>query len=250
MERTGIKCYSTSEEDTLIGEFTKLLKECPIPDDQLLSNLGLFLASKNLARIKFMDLIYQKIINVHGVVFDLGTRWGQNLALFAALRGIYEPFNRHRKVVGFDTFSGFPSVDEKDGSSDLMKAGNVSCTEDYEHYLEKIMNCHEQHNPASQVKKFELVKGDACAEVQRYLSHNPETIVSLAYFDFDIYQPTYDCLMAIKDRLTKGSVLAFDELCDHDSPGETAAVCEVFGLRNVRLQRVSYASRVSYLVME
>ena len=44
---------------------------------------------------------------------DFGTRWGNNMALFSIFRGMYEPFNRHRKIIGFDTFSGFPSINEK-----------------------------------------------------------------------------------------------------------------------------------------
>jgi hypothetical protein len=72
----------------------------------------------------------------------------------------------------------------------------------------------------------------------------------LAYFDFDLYKPTKECLEAIKPRLTKGSVVAFDELNDPDSPGETLALMEVFGLENITLKRYPYASRVSYFIVE
>jgi len=250
MEITGIMSYANDDEKGLNQHFTSLLKSCPIPEDQLLSNLGLFLTSKNLARIKFMDFIYQKIINVHGVVFDLGTRWGQNMAIFAALRGIYEPFNRHRKIVGFDTFSGFPALHENDGKSELMEEGNVSCTEDYQQYLHQVMDCQEQGNPASHIKKYEIISGDASLSVLEYLESNPETVISLAYFDFDIYKPTRDCLALVKNRLTKGSIVAFDELCDHDSPGETVALDEIFGIGSVRLKRLPFASRVSYMEIE
>ena len=48
----------------------------------------------------------------------------------------------------------------------------------------------------------------------------------------------------------KGSIVGFDELNDPDSPGETRALMEVFGLNNVRLRRFPHASRVSYFVVE
>ena len=83
-----------------------------------------------------------------------------------------------------------------------------------------------------------------------YLSRNPETIIALAYFDFDVYEPTKICLEAIKPRLVKGSVLGFDELNDPDSPGETLALMEVFGLNNIKLKRFPYTSRTSYFVVE
>jgi hypothetical protein len=243
--------YRSEKEEVIRNVFAKLFRQCPIPDDGILQNLGLFLSSKNLSRILFMDHIYRQIVDVHGVVFEFGTRWGPNLATFSALRGIYEPFNRIRKIVGFDTFEGFPGITDKDNKDcSAMREGGLACTENYAEYLEKIMEYHEEDNPVSHIKKFEIRVGDATCEIEKYLKEFPETIVSLAYFDFDIYEPTKKCLEAIKDRVVKGSVLAFDELCDHDSPGETLALQDVFGLRNIRLKRFPYNSRTSYFIVE
>jgi hypothetical protein len=113
-----------------------------------------------------------------------------------------------------------------------------------------VLEFHEQENPISHLKKFELRPGDATVEIERYLEDHPETIVALAYFDFDIYEPTKKCLAAIKSRLVKGSVVGFDELNDADAPGETVALQEVFGLNNVRLQRSPRTSRTSFFVVE
>lgn len=248
--KTGIKSHTNSNEDSERRKLTKMLKNSPIPDDQVLSNLGLYLSSKDLSRILFMNFIYKKVINLQGVIFDFGTRWGQNLALFSAFRGIYEPFNRHKKIVGFDTFTGFPSINKKDGTSSLMKKGNIAVTNNYEAHLNKIMESHEALNPVSHIKKFELWRGDATIEIEKYFKKFPETIVALAYFDFDIYEPTKKCLEVIKPHLVKGSLLAFDELNDHDSPGETIALAEVFGLNNIKLRRFPYTSRISYFVVE
>ena len=88
----------------------------------------------------------------------------------------------------------------------------MSVTEGYATYLEKVLQVHEQVNPLGHIKKFELCEGDATLEVPRYLTAHPETIVALAYFDFDLYEPTKACLEAIRPRLSKGSVLVFDEL--------------------------------------
>lgn len=250
MDIDGIKSQESTEEQNNRMRLARLLQTCPIPDNQILSNLGLFLGSKNLSRILFLNHIYKKIIDTQGVVIDFGTRWGQNMAVFSALRGMYEPFNRHRKIIGFDTFSGFPAVDPKDGSSDLMKAGNVTVSDGYCSYLGNIMECHENENPLSHINKHQIVVGDASKSILSYLDMNPHTIIALVYFDFDIYQPTKDCLLAIKDRLFKGSVIGFDELNDSDSPGETAALMETIGLNKIRLKRYRYASRVSYFVYE
>ena len=60
-----------------------------IPPNELLNNLGLFINRQNLSRILFMHELYQKIINVHGIVAEFGVRFGQNRALFSNLTKKY-----------------------------------------------------------------------------------------------------------------------------------------------------------------
>src|ERR1041385_9014921 len=245
----AIVLSSSSEKDAQ-REFTQMLKSAPLPDDELLPNLGLFLTSKAFARLLFFYEIYQKIVHHHGIIVEFGVRWGQTLSILSALRGSLEPFNRHRKIVGFDTFAGFKGFSDKDGKKCESKDGSFSVAPDYESYLAKILGLQEALNPLSHLKRFELVKGDATETVPRYLKEHPETIVSLAIFDFDIYQPTKAVLHAIKPHLCKGSILVFDELCDDIFPGETVALNEVLGLNNVRGQRLPMTARVSYLEVE
>lgn len=249
-ESCGIQTWESGAEQDARARLAGMLRESPIPEPQLLSNLGLFLESKNLARLLFMDFLFRQIVDVQGVVMEFGTRWGQNAALFSALRGIHDPFNRHRKIVAFDTFDGFPEIAEQDGNADLMTRGNLATTRNYREYLEGVLELHEELNPLSHIRKFELCAGDANTEVPLYLAEHPETIIALAYFDFDLYEPTRRCLEAIAPRLTRGSVVGFDELNDPDSPGETLALMETFGLRNVRIQRFPQVSRASYFVVE
>ena len=156
--KEGDKEFSNNQEQDARLKLANLLEECKIPKPEILSNLGLFLNSKNLSRILFMNYIYQKIIDVQGVVFDLGTRWGQNMSLFSSFRGIYEPYNRHRKIIGFDTFQGFVEITPEDGESNLMNPGNVTVSPNYENYLNEIMECHEQDNPLSHIKKFSIIR--------------------------------------------------------------------------------------------
>lgn len=250
MKKIGVNNFESKEEKITRNKMLDLFKNNPVPDDQKLSNLGLFLNSKDLSRILFMDFLYKKSIEVQGVVMDFGTRWGQNASIFSALRGIYEPFNRHKKVVAFDTFAGFPSIHEKDGSSIMMEKGYVTVTDKYEDYLENVLQCQEDDAPLSHINKHEIVVGDAVQKIEEYLQENPHTIISLAYFDFDLYEPTKRCLELIKPRLVKGSVIGFDELNDPDSPGETLALMEVFGLNNIKLKRHPNTSRVSYFIVE
>lgn len=229
-------------------DLAQALLNSPIPPDQLLANLGLFIDAKALSRLLFLDHLYRQILEVPGEIMDFGTRWGQNAAIFTSLRGIYEPFNRHRRIVCFDTFSGFPSLSSHDGSSVLMVEGQLATSPDYELELRRVLDIQEALNPLGHLKKYAVVSGDATETVPRYFDQNPHSVVALAYFDFDLYQPTLTGLKNIRDRLTRGSILAFDELNDVDSPGETVALREVFGTHEVSLRRLPITSRTAYFV--
>jgi hypothetical protein len=195
-----------------------------------------------------MDFLYKQILDIQGIIIEFGCRWGQNLSLFSALRGIYEPFNRLRKIVGFDTFSGLHNTTRVDGRK--MKAGSYSVTPDYKKYLTKLLSLQEQESPQAYIKKHEIIQGDAPKKVSQYLNNNPETIIALVYFDMDIYKPTYNCLKKIKPYLTIGSIIGFDELNDHACPGETLALKEFFGLDQFSVRRFPFNSRTSYLVID
>ncbi|MGV3523532.1 MAG: crotonobetainyl-CoA--carnitine CoA-transferase [Candidatus Sericytochromatia bacterium] len=241
---------SSQSEAEAQKAFQQLLANNPLPPDEVLANLGLFLSSKTLSRLLFFYELYQKVKLTHGVVMEFGVRWGQTLSLLSALRGIFEPFNRHRKIIGFDTFAGFQGVSAEDGDRHRCKEGSFSVPENYEQYLSSILHLQEQLNPINHLKKYELVKGDVSLTLPAYLEAHPETIVSMAIFDVDIYKPTVDALKAIQPCLAKGSILVFDELCDDIFPGETLALKEVLGLRNCRIQRMPMTARISYLEIE
>ena len=239
---------STVAEMSAKSSLVEGLRRSAIPDAELLDNLGLYLTRQSLSRINFIQFLYQQIVPVHGVIMEFGVRWGQNMALFSVLRGILEPFNYNRMAVGFDTFEGFPSVDAADGEH--VDVGDYGVADGWETQLTEILDFHNQNSPIPHKRKFELVRGDACMTLPSYLEAHPETIVALAYFDFDLYRPTKACLEALLPYLTKGSILAFDELNCPDFPGETQAVREVLGLSKYALRREPNSPLTSYLVVE
>jgi Macrocin-O-methyltransferase (TylF) len=239
---------STVAEASSKVDLAKKARLTAVPDAELLDNLGLFLTRQTLSRINFIQKLYQLIVPVHGIIMEFGVRWGQNMALFSNLRGIHEPYNYNRRVIGFDTFSGFPSVDQRDG--DKVGTGDYSVTTGWKEELESVLAFHEGNSPIPQKKKFELIKGDATSTVPAFFDAHPETVVALAYFDFDIYQPTKVCLEAIMPFITKGSVIAFDELNCPEFPGETLAVREVLGLSRYSIRRDPASPLTSYIVVD
>ncbi len=209
-------------------------------------NLPLLIRRTTLSRIMYYAEIYQKIINIPGVICEFGVQWGATMALLQNFRGMYEPFNYTRTIYGFDTFEGFPTIDEKDG--DRVKVGDYHSVNNYEDVLEKVLSLQESFSPINHLKKFELIKGDASVTIKGWLDKNPHAIIALAIFDMDLYKPTKDVLEMILPRLTKGSVLVFDELNAPDFPGETIAVQEVLGLNNISLRKFPHQSYASWAV--
>lgn len=187
------------------------------------------------SRFIYYQELYKRIIDVPGVICEFGVQYGATLSTLTNLRAIYEPFNYSRKIYGFDTFEGLLNTSTEDGS--LAEDGDYAVFEGFEEKLEEILTLLEADSPINHIKKFGLIKGDATETVDKWLIDNPHAIISMCIFDMDIYKPTKDVLEKIIPRLTKGSVLVFDELNYDAFPGETIAVDEVLGLNNVRLHR-------------
>lgn len=228
----------------------RLFAQRPMPDEELLVNLGLYIRSGALAKILFLNELYERIIHIPGVICEFGVWWGQSLTLFENLRAVYEPYNHMRRVIGFDTFTGYPGVGVHDKKSETIAEGVYAVGEGYEHYLAELIDYHEQENVMAHIKKHALVKGDATVTVPAYLQEHPETIVALAFFDMALYEPTKVCLEAIIPRLVKGSIVAFDEFGHPDYPGETRAALETLGLRSHKLYRSRFLPDRCFFVVE
>lgn len=245
---------NTEQEKRMRAEFLDFfLNKNPIPDEELFYNIGLFINRQVLSRILFMNELYQKILDVPGVVMEFGSRWGANLALFENFRGMYEPYRNNRKIIGFETFSGYPSVNEKDineTNSSYMKKGAYDMPYDYDKTLEYILNYHQMESPISHIKKYEIVKGDVCKTIHEHLDKNSHEIIALAYFDINLYEPAKECLQAILPHMPKGSIIGFDELNYAGFPGETLALKEVLGLPNVRIHASRTFPSCSYMYIE
>lgn len=199
-----------------------------------------------LSRVLYYNELYQKIINIPGVICEFGVQWGATLSLLTNLRAIFEPYNTSRKIVGFDTFEGFAAVDAKDGAA--VRPGDYRSMPGYEAKLEQILEIQENFSPRPHIRKFELVKGDASVTIDTWLEKNQHAAIAMAVFDMDVYKPTRDVLQKIVPRLVKGSLLVFDEFnCVH-FPGETIAVQEVLGLNNLSLRRLPYQTYCSWAV--
>lgn len=241
---------TSSQEDIENENILKLFKKSPIPDEQLLNSLGLFINRQTFSRMLFFEKIYRKyLLDSFGVIMEFGVRWGQNLTLLQNLRGMLEPYNYTREIIGFDTFEGLTEIHTKDGNQKIASKGAFSTGNNYEEYLDQILKYHETQSPLQHKNKYKIIKGDASITLESYLKEHPETIISFCFFDMDIYLPTKKCLELIIPHLHKGSVIAFDELNSKAFPGETIAFREIFG-NNYKLYHDSNNPMPSWIIYE
>jgi hypothetical protein len=231
-------------------QLADLLENAPKQGEELIANLGLYTRSVILAKYLYLNELYQHIKDKPGVIMEFGVWWGANLALFGSLRAIHEPYNWTRKVIGFDTFEGYPETHAKDGASPHAAAGGYAMPENYQDYLARVLEVHEQDNVMDHMRKFELVKGEAGASLKRYLSQHPETVVSLAYLDMAMYEATREVLELLLPHMVKGGVIALDELGSSKFPGETLAFKEVIGTGSFRMVRSQYLPDRTIVIIE
>jgi len=166
---------------------------------------------------------------------------------FAQLDSINCPYNHNRKIVVFDTFEGFPSISQKDDNDEIAyKKGDLATLDNMEDELLKSIELYDKNRPLSHIAKVELVKGDATKTIPNYIKDNQHLVISLLYLDFDIYEPTKIAITNFIPRMPKGSVIVFDELNTKNFPGETLALLETIGIKNLKLKKTKYDSYISY----
>jgi hypothetical protein len=179
---------------------------------------------------------------------------GSGLFTWAQLSSIYEPVNHGRKVIGFDTFDGFPSLSPKDQTTsdgtdfDHKQRGSYRFNATAE--LELSAEMFDLNRPLGHIPKIELVKGDALTTIPKYVADNQHLTVALLYLDFDLYEPTRVALQHLRPRMPRGAVLAFDELNQKQWPGETRAVLEEVGISKLRIERFPFTPAISYAVLD
>ena len=78
-----------------------------------LDNFERYIRRQQLARFMARYDLFKKIINIKGLIIECGVNHGGGLLAWGKMSAALEPYALHRKVIGFDTFEGFPNIHEK-----------------------------------------------------------------------------------------------------------------------------------------
>jgi hypothetical protein len=214
-----------------------------------LENFPKYVRRQHLKRFLAMYEIYKMILPVKGSIIECGVFRGFGLMSWAKLSAILEPENLTRRIYGFDTFDGFPSVGEHDmNSSRLPDVGGLRS--DSFHELEHLISLHDQDRFLGHIPKVSLVPGDITATAPEFLETHPHLVVSMLFIDCDLYEPTAAALRAFVPRMPKGALLVFDELDNPIWPGETRAVLDELGLNRLELRRIEWDPYISFATID
>ena len=185
-----------------------------------------------------------------GSIVECGVFHGAGLFTFAKLSSILEPTNHSRRIIGFDTFEGFPDVHAEDvrGGATTSRPGGFRGSEAED--IQAAIDLFDMNRPLPHLPKVEIVKGDICTTAKAYVEANPHLVVSLLNLDLDLYEPTCAAIEAFRPCMPKGAVIVFDELNARTVPGETLAAKELLGLSNLRIERLNHDTYFSFCVLD
>jgi hypothetical protein len=189
------------------------------------------------------------VLPVKGSIIECGVYRGFGLMTWAKLSAMLEPENLTRRIYGFDTFQGFPSIDERDRNP-LMPARPRQLAADSHDELLRLIEEYDADRFLGHIGKVELVKGDIIKTLPEFVASRQHLVVSLLFLDCDLYEPTRVALQHVLPRMPKGAVVAFDELDNPIWPGETAAAVEALGLGRLRLRRLEWDPYIAFAVIE
>ena len=244
----------TAADQQFRSQLSALFDEATGSSAEKLESFPRFVPRQALSLFIAKHHIFEKIVNVHGSIVECGVFMGSGLFTWAQLSSIYEPVNHGRKVIGFDTFDGFPRLSPQDLTTsdatdfDHKQRGSYRFNATAE--LEVSAEMFDLNRPLGHIPKIELVKGDALTTIPKYVADNQHLTVALLYLDFDLYEPTRVALQHLRPRMPRGAVLAFDELNQKQWPGETRAVLEEVGISKLRIERFPFTPAISYAVLD
>lgn len=245
----GHTARHTPDERSLPRELCDAFEGSGLPLSLRLQNFSRHVRRQDLARFLAKYEIFKQVLPVNGSIAECGVFAGGGIMTWQHCSAILEPYNHSRRIIGFDTFAGFPEVHEKDlasGESEHLHEGALTTSPTIQKEIEGLVALHDRNRPLGHIPKVELVAGDARQSIPAYVAANSHLILSLLYLDFDIYEPTRVALEHLYPRVVKGGIVAFDELNCAEFPGETSALADMFDLKQIELRRFPFEPYISF----
>jgi len=235
---------STNFDQEIWSEIVDLILTNNIDTRDVVENFALFLRRVNFAKVLTHIEIFKKTIDLPGCIIECGVFKGMSLLTFIKLVEIFCPGDTLKRIVGFDTFTGFTGLSKEDGlpNPDRDKVVGGWNSHEFLPVLEKVIQITQKDSMIPRFKRVELVQGDVCKTIPEYVSQNPGLRISLLHLDMDVYEPTLTALQYLYPLVVSGGVVLLDEYAMDGFPGESAAFDEYFKGNRPVLKKFPYIS--------
>lgn len=242
---------NTADQLSFYDAFNEFLENSPLPLLDKMRAPSVYTTRQVITRFIERYELYKLVEEVPGNILECGVGSGYGLMSFAHLCTIFEPYHYVRRLIGFDTFEGFPGFSEQDFGTKTkakhMQEGGLKF-DTYE-ILQQAISLYDRNRALGHIEKIELHKGDISDTFPRYLQDDPSAVIAMLYLDMDLYKPTKDTIELAIERMPKGAVIVFDELNHTDYPGETIALMDTLKVCNLRLKRFRFSPMLGYAVI-
>ena len=150
----------------------ELLNKENFPYYEMLREVSVLSPRTSIARFLTHYELFKKVVDVPGVVLDLGVFRGGSSFTFAKLIEIFCPTDVKKKVFGFDTFEGFPSLHTVDGDinqeTDKKIGGYHSNIENILQLLNTAKDIMNIDRHLNHIERLEFIQGDATKTIPEF----------------------------------------------------------------------------------
>jgi hypothetical protein len=206
-----------AEDSRYLQKRQAFAEEIGVPDLwPVMDHFGTYVGVQTLASRLAVYEIMKQVLDVPGNIIEFGVWNGSNLLFMAKTLSLLRP-RSPKKLIGFDSFEGLQSITAEDGEKAAKLEGAYQGDE------ARIKAAIELFDMGNWVH---LVKGDALQTIPAFDKQMPGFLVSLAYIDFDLFEPCRAALAYLATHLADGGIIAFDEGLSQAWPGEGQAMIE------------------------
>ncbi len=239
----------TDAERRASRSIASIFEQCADSVEVKLENFPKYVRRQHLKRFLALYELFKMVLPIKGSIVECGVYRGFSLMSWAKLSAILEPENLTRRVYGFDTFAGFPSIHGRDRSA-LTDAEPGGLSANSYDELTALIGEYDADRFLGHVSKVELVRGDIVETIPRFVESHSHLLVALLFIDCDLFEPTRVALEHFLPRMQKGAIVAFDDLDNPLWPGETLALLESRGVKGMALQRFEWDPYMAYVVVD
>jgi hypothetical protein len=201
---------------TYLAKRKELSKKLNLPDLwSIVDQFGLYAGIQTLGTRLAVFEIMKQCLNIPGHIAEFGCWNGGNLMFIAKVLQLLQP-NTYKHIYGFDSFEGLQTFSSEDEES----RGLLGKYKGNEELLRTVIDFFEMD------EWVHLLKGDALETIPQFQKDFPHLMFSLAYIDFDLYEPCRVALEYVGRRIAPGGIIVFDEALTHFWPGEGKALIE------------------------